>query len=107
MGRLQSSCNWVSRRISDRARSSFLALRTVLDKGCKRRNMSGSRVTGTFPVNKNALRKHAYEPSPKNFCKHVPVPKQQRSATKSGRAHLVSFASTGSAHLADVEARED
>ena len=40
------------------------------------------------------------------FCKRLPVPKRQRSAAKSGRAHLVSFALTSSAHLDDVEAKE-
>lgn len=36
----------------------------------------------------------------------LPVHKRQRSVTKSGRAHLVSFALTSSANLADVEAKE-
>lgn len=40
------------------------------------------------------------------FRRRLPVPKRQRSATKSGRAHLVSFALTSNAHLDDVEARE-
>jgi len=60
----------------------------------------------TIPIAETSANGTMSSVSENFFCKRLPVPKRQRSATKPGRAHLVSFALTSSAHLADVEARE-
>ena len=63
-------------------------------------------TTMTIPVAETAANGTMSDVSENFFRKRLPVPKRERSATKGGRAYLVSYAWTSAAHMADIEARE-